>query len=59
MSPLTSPNYATAGVAYTLPVPPPLTEPNASPASDLGLSPASLMAPGETIGNSGVVGGLL
>ncbi|KAK8741740.1 hypothetical protein OTU49_002368, partial [Cherax quadricarinatus] len=49
LSPLTSPNYATGEVAYTLPVPPPpLGDHNTSPASDLGLSPASLLvvAPG-------------
>ncbi|XP_071519853.1 uncharacterized protein [Panulirus ornatus] len=45
MSPLTSPNYGTAEVAYTLPVPPPLTDHSASPASDLGPPTASLAAP--------------
>ncbi|XP_042235800.1 cyclic nucleotide-gated cation channel alpha-3-like [Homarus americanus] len=43
MSPVTSPNYGSSGVAYTLPVPPPLTDHSTSPASDLGLSPASLI----------------
>ncbi|XP_076035260.1 cyclic nucleotide-gated channel alpha-3-like [Oratosquilla oratoria] len=46
MSPLTSPNYATAHVAYTLPVPPAPTEPaSTSPASDHIMSVSSLATP--------------
>ncbi|XP_069180147.1 cyclic nucleotide-gated channel alpha-3 [Procambarus clarkii] len=61
LSPLTSPNYATGEIAYTLPVPPPPSgDHNASPASDLGLSPASLLvvSPGMILQGSHSAGAL-
>ncbi|XP_047489099.1 cyclic nucleotide-gated cation channel alpha-3-like [Penaeus chinensis] len=45
ISPLTSPNYATANMTYTLPVPQAICEPSISPASDHIVSAASLTAP--------------
>ncbi|XP_066973366.1 cyclic nucleotide-gated channel alpha-3 isoform X5 [Macrobrachium rosenbergii] len=45
VSPLMSPNYATANIAYSLPVPPVTCEPSVSPASDHIISAASLTAP--------------
>lgn len=49
ISPLTSPNYATANMTYTLPVPQAICEPSISPASDHIVSAASLTAPGTDI----------
>ncbi|ROT84385.1 putative potassium/sodium hyperpolarization-activated cyclic nucleotide-gated channel 3-like [Penaeus vannamei] len=45
ISPLTSPNYATVNMTYTLPVPQTICEPSISPASDHIVSAVSLTAP--------------